>query len=450
MTAIALGAYAVWGGEPSTKTSTPIASPSAVASEKPTEPADPPATTDPAVDYTVTPTQIWQVSAADLMSGDTTASVALSSPDPLQRPTRQDSVVVSAATSDKTSVFGLDRETGEVVWETTISPSAPVRCHTLGEGTSTVCVTPSEAGADTYSVATFDSATGEVQGEDTVAFTPLTVTEVDGDIIVAGHSAATGALHTTRGTPTDLEARWHATSGDGYVPATEEYGGFVVSEGSGWSSVSGATMIVDLTTGEAESLTAASGQVSSPWPGGAVLFSEPQASDVTLTTVTAPNATPFTAEGGAWSRLGASDVMEMFVGIGDAAYDPLTGDQLWSAVTDPSALDTSYLAVDDLVLQQTWWEESVTISAVEALTGAPRWSSGTRSAWILSRAGDALVADTSFGLEALHLITGEKAWELDYTSLVTGDPYLSAAEHSIAGASLVTTFGTLVTGYTFG
>lgn len=454
VTAIALGAYAVWGGGPDSTAATPITSPSEIASADPTtDPVGPPTTTDPVdpvVDYTVTPTQTWQVRAAELMSGDATATIVLASPDPLARPTRQDAVVVSAATSDATSVFGLDRESGEVVWETVISPSAPVRCHALGAGASTVCVTPrSEAGADTYSVATFDSTTGEVQGEDTVDFKPFTVTEVDGDIVLAGHSAAKGALHTTRGTPSDLEARWHATSGDGYVPATEEYGGFTVSDGTGWSSVSGATMIVDLTTGEADSLTGASGQASSPWPGGTVLFSEPQADDVPLTTVTTPGATPFTVEGGAWAHLGASDAMEKVVGIGDAAYDLVTGDQLWSAVTDPSALTTSFLAVDDLVLQQTWWEESVTISAFDALTGAPRWSSGTRSAWLFSRAGDALIADTSYGLEALNLITGERAWDLDYTSLVTGDPYLSAAEHSIAGASLVTTFGTLVTGYTF-
>ena len=141
--------------------------------------------------------------------------------------------------------------------------------------------------------------------------------------------------------------------------------------------------------------------------------------------------------------------MESFVGVGDTAYDPRSGAALWSMTGEPTALSTSYLAVDDLVLQQTWWEESVTLKAVDALTGEPRWTNGTRSAWLFSRAGDVLLADTSYGIEAIDLTTGEDAWTVDYTDLVTEDSFLYRAEHSIAGSSLVTTFDRLVTGYTF-
>lgn len=457
MTAIALGANAVWGGGPDgSKTSTTIAAPSASPPEEPTAPTDPPDPTDPTVpadatvDYTGTPTQTWRMSAADLMSGDPTAFVALASPDPLERPARQETVVVTAGTGSQSSIIGLDRATGTQSWRIDLEPSTAATCKILGTGASTVCVIAGSDSVDgTYRVLTLDSGTGAVQGEDTVGFLPFTVTELDGDLVLAGSTISTGALHATRGTPVDLDARWHASSPDGYVPATEYFGGFVVSDDMGWSYVSGATMKVDLGTGEAESTPSSSGTDSGPWPGGTLLESADLGTDAPHVTVTAPGGVPFTADGRAWTRLGASDVMASVVGVGDTAFDPQTGAARWSAVSDPAALWTSYTAVDDLVLQQTWWEESVMLSAFDTLTGELRWTSGTRSSWLLTRAGEALLADTSFGIEALHLTTGEALWALDYTDLVTGDSYMYAAAHSIAGTSMVTTFDRLVTGYNF-
>ncbi|WP_066460718.1 hypothetical protein [Sanguibacter suarezii] len=464
VTAIALGADAYWGGEAENPVaaSTPDPSP-ALTQEPPSspEPVDPTAPAGPTVDYTTEPTQVWQVSAPDLMSGDPMTLVALAAGDPLDRPNSQDTVVVTVEAGSAAAVVGLDRDSGAVSWRTDLAGSVSVDCHVVGTGASTVCVTGTDLlDSETWDVATFETSTGTVQGRDSVTFKPVTVTEINGDLVLAGSALLTGALHMTRGTPDDLDARWQTSSENGYVPATEYYGGFLVDEGTAWSYVSGATMIVDLATGQGESLSAASKQTSAPWPGGTLLESvtevdenapEPTAEvDETVTvTVTPSGAAPFTAAGNAWARLGSSDVMEAFAGVGDAAYDSRTGVELWSATPDPEALWTSYTAVDDLVLHQTWWEESVTIAAVDALTGEPRWTSGTRSALLLSRTGDALLADTSFGIEALHLGTGETVWSLDYTDLMTQESYTYAAAHSVAGESLVTTFDQLVTGYAF-
>ena len=87
--------------------------------------------------------------------------------------------------------------------------------------------------------------------------------------------------------------------------------------------------------------------------------------------------------------------------------------------------------------------------SVDSRTGAQRWTNETRSPALLSRVDDVLLADTSFGIEALSLSTGEDLWEVDYTDLMTEDSSTSAVAHSIAGRSLVTTFDRFVTGYIF-
>ena len=453
VTAIALGVDAFWGSETESPTTSTTPGPSPAPPKDPSpspEPVDPTSPAGPVVDYTAEPAQVWQVSAPDLMSGDPNTLVALAAPDPLDRPNGQDTVVVTVETGSAAAVVGLDRDTGAVSWRVELAGSVSVDCHVLGTGASTVCVTGTDSlEAELWDVVTFESSTGDVQGRDSITFKPTTVTEIDGDIVVAGSTLRTGALQMTRGAPDNLDARWQASSEDGYVPATEYYGGFVMSEGSGWSYVSGATMVVDLATGEAESLSAASGQTSAPWPGGIMLESTTEADESVAVTVTPPDAAPFTVTGHVWARLGTSDAMEQFVGAGDTAYDARTGAELWSATPDPEALWTSYTAVDDLVLHQTWWEESVMVTAVDAVTGEQRWRNGTRSAVLLSRTGDVLLADTSFGIEALHLSTGERLWAVDYTDLMTEDSFTYAVAHSIADRSLVTTFDRLVTGYTF-
>lgn len=452
VTAIALGAGSLWGGDPGDAAASPTVVPSATTTQESSlspEPIDP-APTDQTVDHTVAPRQTWQVSAIDLMGGDPTAWVALAAPDPLGRPAVQDMVVVTVGAGDKAAVVGLDWATGDVRWWTELAGSTSVDCHVLGTGASTLCVATNDyLDGETYSVATFETSTGEPQGHDEITFKPAAVTELEGDIILAGSTVLTGALSMTRGTPTDIDAGWQVSSDSGYVPATAYEGGFLVSEGTGWSYVSGATMVVDLATGEAESMSAESGRSSAPWPGGTVLASTTAADGSVVVTATVPGTASFTAAGRAWSRLGSSDAMESFVGIGDTAYDPRSGAALWSVAADPTALSTNYTALDDVVLQQTWWEESVSLTAVDALTGAQRWTSGTRSAWLFSRAGDVLLADTSYGIEAVDLTSGEKSWSVDYTDLITGDSSMYRAAHSISGPSLVTTFDQTIAGYTF-
>lgn len=448
VTAIALGATAVWGGGPhGSKTSTTIAAPDASPSEEPTEPTETDEPSEPTTDYTVTPTQTWRVTASDLMAGDQTAYAALAAPDPLDRPTVQDVVVVTVGTQTLSSIIGLDRETGDEVWRTDLDTSTA--CQTLGTGSSTMCLDSSNAAADgTYRVLTVDTASGAVEGEDTIGFLPFTATEIDGELILSG-SDPTGTLHTTCGTSTDLDARWHATSDEGYVAATDYSSGFAVSDGTIWSSIGGATMVVDLSTGDAESMSAASGLSSAPWPGGFVLEFAGLTLGAPSTTVTAPGGTPFTEDGYGWSRLGASTEMESVVGIGVAAYDPENGTELWSATPDPTALGTSFTAVDDLAIEKTWWEESITLTARDLRTGEERWQSSIRSGSQRTREGDTLLADSSYGIEALHLDTGERLWELDYTDLMTTDASTYTTVHTIAGASLVMTFDDLITGYTF-
>lgn len=436
VTAILVVADAVGGEDWRTE---PVGSP-------PPDPNPPP----PEIDYAVTPAQAWQVSAADLMSGDPLAFVALAAPEPQNDPIIAQTVVVTTGTGSAAAVIGLDRWTGDVTWRTEVAGATSVDCHVLGTGHVTVCVASDDDDAEIYDVVTFSTSTGEAEGQDSITFKPRTVTEIDGDIVLAGSSLITGALHMTRGTPTDLDGLWHASSGDGYVPATEYYGGFVMSEGTAWCYVSGATMAVNLSSGDAQSVPAVSGQTSAPWPRSTVLTSTTQEDETTTTvTGTTPGATPFAVEGRPWARLGSSDVMKSFVGIGDTAYDPRTGVELWSADSDPAAPWTSYTAVDDLVLQQTWWEESVAMLAVDAQTGAQRWTNETRSPVLLSRVDDVLLADTSFGIEALRLSTGEDLWAVDYTDLMAEGSSTYAVAHSIAGRSLVTTFDRLVTGYIF-
>ena len=456
VTALALGAYAVWSQAPDDTPPAASTTPSATDPTAPppsADPTDPPTSTGPtapATDYTVSPSQTWQVSAADLMAGDPAAIVELAVPDPLGRPATQDTVVVTASTASTSSVIGLDRESGAEVWRVEVVPAGAASCHVLGTGASTVCVSSgASAGAEDYSVVTLETSTGTALGQDSVDFKPATVAEIDGDVVLAGSSLLTGALVTTRGTPDDVAARWTASSDAGYVPATEYYGGFVVDEGIAWSYVAGATMVVDLSTGDARSLSAASGEISTPWPGGTVMDYSTVSTDPAVVTVTTPGASQFTAQGYPWAWLGSSSTMTSFVGIGNTAYDARTGTPLWSMTADPAALSTTYTAVDDLVLQQTWWEESVSLTAVDALTGTQRWTGSTRSAWHFSQAGDVLLADTSYGIEAVDLATGAEPWMLDYTDLVTGDSTMYQAVHSIAGPSLVTTFGETVTGYSF-
>ena len=452
VTVLALGADALWrGGAEGAKTSTAISS-STMTEEPPSSPppADPTPPADLDVDYTVEPALAWQVSATTLMSGAPEATVVLAAPDPLDRPNHQETVVVTVETGTASAVMGLDRATGSVTWQVDLADKTSVDCHVLGAGASTVCVATDEhLDAESYLVLTLETSTGDSQGADNITFKPWTVTEVDDDIVLAGNALLTGALHMTRGTASDVDARWQASSADGYVPPTGYYGGFRVSESTAWSYVSGATMIVDLATGQAESMSAESGQLSEPWPGGTILDSTTQADGSGVVTATPPDAAPFLGDGHAWARLGSSKEMETYVGIGDTAHDLVTGVGLWSGVPDPTALATTYTAVDDLVLQQTWWEESVSLLALDARTGLPRWSSGTRSAMLLSRVDDVLITDTSFGIEALDLSTGRNLWAVDYTDLMTQDPYTYTVEHSIAGPSLVTTFDRTVTGYSF-
>ena len=158
--------------------------------ESPPPDPDPP---PPEIDYADTPAQAWRVSAADLMSGAPLTFVALAAPDPLDEPTLSNTVVVTTGTGSAAAVIGLDRWTGDVAWRIEVAGATSVDCHVLGTGHSTVCVaTHDDLDAELYDVVTLSTSTGEAEGQDSTTFKPRTVTEMDGDVVLAGSSLLTG------------------------------------------------------------------------------------------------------------------------------------------------------------------------------------------------------------------------------------------------------------------
>lgn len=429
---------------------------SAPASEPPT-PAPTtagPAPVDPAI-FESTPVPTWETSATDLM-GTPESGVTLAAPDPAGRENQAGVVVLAAWGGDSASLVGLDRATGAQVWRQDVPGVRQVACHVLGDGRRTACTVPVSEGSADHRVLTLDTATGDVLGDDTVPQTPRHVVAVSDDVVVAGSNVADGRLMMSRGTPDDVDRFWLAESQPGFVPATEYWGEFTTEEGRAAFEVSGSSMLVELATGDARLGTADGDGRLGLWPGGAATRTTVDGGDgtaegVATTILTRPDGTELTLAGVPWGRHGDGAGMVDVIGAGSVAYDARTADPLWTAPERTDVLSTTYLVVDDTVVQASWYEESAQLLALDLRTGAEAWTASARSYSTSALHGRVLVLGSYWELTAIDLETGESPWQLAYESDIAGDDFYwdNAVEHVVVGDALVTVSYDRVRGYAF-
>ncbi|MEP7765379.1 PQQ-binding-like beta-propeller repeat protein [Sanguibacter sp. 25GB23B1] len=418
----------------------------------PTTPAAEPV--DPAI-FESTPVPTWETSAADLM-GTSESGVTVAAPDPAGRPNQADVVVLAAWGGDSAAVIGLDRATGAQVWRQDLPGVRPVACHVLGDGRRTACTVPVSEGSADHRVLTLDTAAGDILGDDTVPQTPRHVVAVSDDIVVAGSNVADGRLMMSRGTPDDVDRFWVEESQPGFVPATEYWGEYTTDEGKAAFEVSGSTMLVELATGDARLGRSDDDGRLGLWPGGATTRTTFTDGDGTTegtstTTLTRPDGTELTFPDSPWGRFGTSESMAGVVGAGSTAYDSLTGDPLWTAPERTDVLDTTYLVVDDTVVQASWYEESAQLLALDLRTGEEAWTASARSYATSALHGRVLVLGSYWELTAVDLETGESPWQLAYESDMAGDDFYwdNTVEHLVVGDALVTVSYDTVRGYGF-
>lgn len=425
------------------------ATPSEPASPAPTPSPGP--TIDPAV-FAAPPVAAWETSAADLM-GTTESGVTVWAPDPAGRENLAPVVVLAAWGGDSSAAIGLDRATGEEVWRQDFAGVLDAACHVLGDGRRTACTVAVTEGSSDHRVVTIDTATGEVVGDDTVAQTPRHVVAVGDDLMVAGSNVADGRLMASRGTPADLDRIWTEESEPGFVDATEYWGGYTTVDGRAAFEVSGSSMVVELATGDAQLARADGDGRLGLWPGGALTrtTSTGGADGTATTTVVHPDGSELSVPGSPWALLSSGGAADDVLGADDTAYDARTAEPVWTAPERDDALSTSYVLVDETVVQASWYEESAQLLALDAATGAERWRASARSYAQSAVHGPVLVLGSYWELTAIDLETGESPWQLAYESDMAGDDayWDNTVEHAVVGDALVTVSYGIVRGYTF-
>lgn len=456
---LVVGACATWAAlnlrEDAPPAGSAITSAPATDPSSPDQPSpSPEAPVDPAV-YADVPQATWETSAEELM-GSADSGVILAAPDPAGRPDEADVLVLAAWVGDSSAAVGLDRATGAQVWRQDFPGVRQTACYVLGDGRRTACSVPVAEGSADHRVVTLVTSTGEIVGDDTVAQTPRHVVAVGDDLVVAGSNVADGRLMMSRGTPADVDRLWAAESGPGFVDQTEYWGEYTTDEGRAAFEVSGASMSVDLATGDAQlSLTGGEGRLGL-WPGGVstrttVVNATDSAPAGGTTTLTLADGSVLTVPGSPWAWTGDGDVQTDVVGADDTAFDARTAEVLWTAPERDDALATSYLAAADLVIQASWYEESAQLLALDLRTGAEAWRASTRSYAEATLHGRVLLLGSFWELTAIDLGTGESPWKLAYEGDMAGDEFYwdNTVGHAVLGDALVTVSYGTVRGYSF-
>lgn len=415
----------------------PSTSASATTTPSPTpSPTETTATPEPSALLGV-PTRAWSVTASTY--GGEGTEVLLAAPNPVGATNVAGTVVVLATPAGGAVVLGVDRESGSEQWRHELGDGAEPGCSVVDDGTTVGCWTGADDG--TFTLSMIDTATGEVQQTVGLAAEPTYVLSDRAGTVVA--SVVDGALVADAFGP-DLAPVWSTSTEPGLVPATDSFGVMTAASGRVGVFVSGASAVFDRTSGEL--LTTSGSSALLLLPGGLVRDVSMVDGTTTLTDLTGQVLA--SGVGGAWDvpgRLGLLDERPAAVGIGDQAVDPETGEATWTLDGDPSQVRATVFGTLVVVTDPT---TGAPLSAVDAATGEPVWTSTATSGAVQEHDGVIVVEDEA-EVVGVDPADGAVLWTVAHTPALSPTSF-PGSSYQVVGSTLVTaTVAGDITGYTF-
>lgn len=364
------------------------------------------------VDLRTEPALRWQRTATDLLPGASYATIEVAGlADRAGANTTGLTVLTASSYQDGSVIAGVDSASGETTWQIDTGNASNLWCWLLDAGEQTLCAARyGEWGEGTTSARLLDTRTGdELSTTADIGFTPSGAAVVDGDLVLGGYTTDVNQLVFTRGTPTQVDARWRTTTEWTDLPGTHFWTGFAVNERYVAANVPFLSAVVQLDDGELVAQSEPGSDVGSGVEVRLGAGSTWAATDSSTNTSEAhSDQGDVSGDGLAWRALdpsGAAPELDGLVGLGPVLYQASDGSTVAQIGTAPDDVVVS----DGLALAQV----PGMLQAFEVPSGTSLWQADfTGSPYAVADSGGVLVVSDSWdgAVVGLDRSTGARLW----------------------------------------